>query len=367
MKHWLLLVIILAMACFRLASEDAKLAEGFAVGGADLIAKNKIEKGQQLLYQALAYDNNCVIALYELGKQFEEEGNLVLAADFLTRAVVEFAKNEKSNSSYNAKRADATRRLQKLNPCAMQFSLLLEYYGQDLIRINKKVPDSLTTDEIGIRIEQLKLASILPKDKFPSVPQPIVKSADSRNPKTDNNISPDVERALKGAGWTTILGAWTKKADNVYEVTNGKLEATKLNGSIQLFVHKGNIGTVFAFVRATKSHLKRIPGELLYKRELGKGYGVMIGGQDCKGPNCKLFMPTQRMDGSYSPYMEHSFLLPETNAKNYVMVTVQDSKLEIFVNAKKERSANYLITKEGTFLITIEGTATIENPTAIGK
>ncbi|MFH0937755.1 MAG: hypothetical protein V1899_00490 [Planctomycetota bacterium] len=166
MKHWLLLTV-LASACFRLAAEDVKLAEGFAVGGVDLIAKNKIDKGQQLLFKALAYDNNCALALYELGKQFEEECNLVSAADFLARAVVELAKGEKNRKDYVAKRADATRRLQKLNPYAIQISLLLENYAQDLIKINQKNSDGLTAEEISNRLDLLNLTSVLPKDKIP--------------------------------------------------------------------------------------------------------------------------------------------------------------------------------------------------------
>jgi hypothetical protein len=370
-------VLVLSVVCAgTVLAEDAKMAEGLASSGADLVGKGKVEKGKDLLFRAFAYDANCPLALYELGKLFEAEGNARAAADFLGRANVELAKGEKANPDFAQKRGDANRRLQKLNPYAMQFGSLVEDYAQELNRIMKKVPDTLTAEEARNRVDVLNLAALLPKEKLPNLPPPAKKPTPATNETGDGpgrvgfinrgfrqpkevvtNVPPDVERALKDAGWTKITGTWKKKAEKVYEVTDGKLEANKLNGAIQVFVHKGDTGSVSALVRTRKY-------EWSYMDEMDdlSGFGVVI-----KGRNCKVYTPMGWSSSSYTPYLEREVALPEANAKNYALITIQDNKLEITVNTKREKNANYPIAKDGTFVISVSGTATIETPQAAGQ
>jgi len=364
------LLTVLIGARSGLAVESSSEASGLAETGANLLAAGKIEKAQTQFYKALAYDSHCAVALYELGKLFETEGNVVSAADFLAHASLELAKGEAANPDFAVKHKDAIKHLQKLNPYAMQYSQLMENYAQDLCKITKKSPDSLTTEEICNRIDSLSLATILPKDKLPNVDRPKkAQPANPNNPRSSfsreivTSIPPDVERALKTSGWTTITGSWVKKGENIYEVTDGKLETPKLNGAVQVLIHKGSAATVKVYV-CYKSKWEHSGQSISFgNNSWGEGYGVVI-----NGDNCKIFAPTQWCMGgtSYEPGLFNEITLPAANPKNSALVTLQESNLDIFVNDKPVRRTKYKISKDGTFIIAVKGTATIESPKAAG-
>ena len=333
---------------------DEKLAEAFATSGMKLLNEGKAEKAREMFLRALGYDEACGVALYELGKMFEGEGNAVAASDFLSRAVTELGRDEKAKPEYAMKRQDAERRLQKLNVHAGALKSYMDEYATELGRIYKKNPDSLTAEEAHNRMRELALSNYV--SKLPDIPPPAPKQKSRGKEKLE--MPPDVERVLKTSGWTSFTGVWKKKAEKVFEVTDGKLEAAKVNGAVQVFIHAGSTGSVKVMVR---NSYKEYEGMYSY---YGSGYGVII-----KGSNCKVFTPYSWgfSTAKYEPYMEREVNLPDANPKNYVMVQVMDTKLEITVNGKKEKVANYQISKDGPFIIEVTGTATIESPAAVGQ
>jgi hypothetical protein len=176
-------------------------------------------------------------------------------------------------------------------------------------------------------------------------------------------IPPEVERALKAAGWTTITGSWKKIAHNVYEVTDGKLESKKTNGGVQV-TFRGGEGTLRVMVR--NSATSNAAGIVFRDAEGVNGYGYVI-----NGGRCKIYTPSGGMtsNDNYFPNLDHSIELP--GPRTALLVTAADTtkatRLEMLVNGKRESLTNYRINRDGTFLIDIAGTMTIESPKAGGS
>jgi hypothetical protein len=168
----------------------------------------------------------------------------------------------------------------------------------------------------------------------------------------------DVERTLKTAGLTTITGAWKKKAENVYEVTDGKLEAPKLNGAVQVIVHKGGTGSVKVMVR--NSHREYVGSYYSW----GSGYGFKV-----ESAVAKMYTATggyySTASSGYRPYFERDIQIP--GAKNRVVIQIAEGALQLFVNDKREHNSKYPLNKEGPFIIEVDGTMTIESPQAVGQ
>ncbi|MFH0939179.1 MAG: hypothetical protein V1899_07860 [Planctomycetota bacterium] len=362
-------------------SADDKTADALAAGGIDLIVKGNSEKGKNLLFKALAYDADCPLALHELGKLFEIEGNRIAAAQFLSRAVVELGKRQKIDIAFASKKMDADRRLRQLNPYAGNFITLLEEYAQDLTNISKKIPDSLTAEEASQRISALHMADILPKEKLPQIQKPIASKSSSPSESSSSSansrvtgVTPEIERALKRSGWTTIKGDWKKISENVYEVTNGSLEAAKTNGGVQVIMHNSNKGTLSVLVRNSPSHndSPRIVGGLGRRSEKSVlGYGIVTNSSNNEAqiysPGNNWFVGTGN-NNNYYPSFAHA--CPLGPGKNQFAVTVKDleksTTLEIWMNGKREKLTSYKIARDGHFIIQIEGTLTIESPLAMG-
>lgn len=350
---------------------DKALASALGASAAKLAADGRTEKAKEICYKALANDAECPEALYELGKLFEKEGKTSAAADFFFRAAQQFGANEAGNPVYTSKRMDAERRLKLLNPFATRFAAMLAEYTQELNAITRKVPDSLTLEEACDRADVLKLRTVLPPDKAPKFERPEAKAPAKtgdeepdkstmvrrfRKTETPTVVPPDVERALKGAGWTTITGTWKKKAENVYEVTDGKLETPKVNGAVQVLVHKGGTGSVKVFVR---NYLKENEG---YSDHWGTGFGFAV-----ENNTAKLFFPSSYSMSRFDSYIDRVENLPEAMPKHKLTMTIMEGKLEYILNDKTIRRGNYQIPKQGPFLIQIEGTMTIESPQAAGQ
>ncbi len=368
-----LVSLCICFLCVGAHAADNAEAAALADAGIDLLAKGKAEKAREQFYKSLVHDASCPIALFELGKLFEQDGSNAAAADFLSRAVTEFGKREKNDPSYASKKIDAARRLKNLNPYDAQFSTYLEEYSSELNRVAKKFPDSLTLETARSRVDSLQLASLLPKDKLPSIAGVIANNkppASSPSEATGNSVPPDVERALKNNGWSTITGTWKKKSDNVYEVTNGKLESAKTNGaaqvaiqsgsgSLKIFVRDGHTAKDFGFTSSSSSSMAKMSDKY------GSGYGVVI-----KDGNAKVFAPTGGFSSTddYYPYLFSNVALPA--GKSSVVITCQDtekaSRLEININGKRENLSNYRIKRSGPMVIEITGTLVIESPQAAG-
>jgi len=364
--------------CSPAMALDKATANGLAAAAAKMASDGKTDKARELAFKALAHDEDCGEALYELGKIFEMEKRDVTAADFLSRAAQHLAQGEATSPALATKRLDAERRLRGLNPYAGKYLSLMEEYSKDLVAITKKQPDSMTLEEANDRVNTLRLKTILPPDKQPKIDKPIVrapaKKTVSGDPDDDDmdprmirrpsrtvatNVPPDVETALKKDGWARITGEWKKKADNVYEVTGGKLEADKINGGVQLILHKGSTGTVKIMVRNSQREYEGFSSFVSY----GTGFGFGI-----ESASARIYTPYASGLGNrlYS-YLERSDSLNDAMPKNKFVVTVMEGKLEYTINEKVVKRTNNPIAKEGPFIIHIEGTATIEMPKAAGQ
>jgi len=178
-----------------------------------------------------------------------------------------------------------------------------------------------------------------------------------------NNIPPEVERELKAMGWGTITGTWVKKAPNVYEVTDGKLESPKINGGIDVWVYKGT-GSVKVLVR---NDFNQESSSYSSSDYYSTGYGVVMK-KECKvyapGAYSGYSSPTSKVE----PYMTKTEPLPEGNPKNHATVTIADGALEFVVNDKKILRFNDKgLPRNGPFVIEVKGTAIIENPRCAGQ
>ena len=372
MQRVLVVLLALGLIGFSARAADRQLAEAFAASAAKLAGEGKADKAKDLCYKALANDEDCPEALFELGKLFEKENNLTAAADFFVRAAREFGKEEAAKPAFVSKRLEAESRSKKLNPFSARFSSAMADYSAELNMITKKSTDAFTLEEACDRADSLKLRAILPPDKAPKFERPTVAAKPEKKapedeiskfvsrlkkPEPVNSITPDVERALKAGGWEKITGTWKKKSEGVYEVTDGKLETAKLNGAMQVIIHKGGTGTVQAFVRNSQDEYSGSYASW------GSGYGFVV-----EGSSAKIYTPSGGFsDRKFYSYMEREDPLPDANPKNMITVTVEEGKLEYFVNGVKKKSANYQIAKSGPFMIKIDGTMTIEAPQAKGQ
>lgn len=371
-------LILLFLLPLLARAEDKAVAAMLGASAARLAAEGKPDKAKELCYKALANDEDAAEALYELGKMFEKEGMTTAAGDFLVRAARQFAKEEASNPGFASKRLDAERRVKLLNPHAPRFAELMTDYAQTLGQICKKTPDSLTAEEAQDRINALHLADVVPPDKLPAIdsPKPVADQSASKpnpgsggpapsgirqpNPPAGASVPPDVERALKAAGWTTITGSWKKKSDNVYEVSNGKLETPKTNGALQVVIDKGSTGYIKVMLRNSQNQ-----GTYYNGSYSASGYGFVV-----EGATAKIYSPSggyiySSSMGVYRPYLERDVPLP--NPRNRLKVQISENKLEMFVNDGRVHNSNYKLSKDGPFVIEIDGTWTIESPQAVGQ
>jgi hypothetical protein len=371
-----LIIASLALAA-GVRAEDKQLAAAFAASAGKLAAEGKNDKAKDMCYKALANDEDCAEALFELAKLFEKENNMSAAGDFYVRAGREFGKGEAANPAFTSKRLEAETKIKRLNPYATRFATVMTDYAQELGGITKKSTDSLTLEEAGDRVSSLRLASIVPPDKMPQIDKPAPKTpaAPAKTAKTSSsrpddedmpprfkkkevvtNVPVDVEKALKAAGWDKITGTWKKVKDNVYEVTDGKLETAKANGAVQVIVHKGG-GKVAALVRnGHRDSYSSFSSTYSY----GTGYGLVL-----DGATAKMYTPYNYTGLIYRPYMERE--IPSGGEKTMFLITIAEGALEMTVNAKREHKSNYKLNREGPFAIEIDGTATIESPMAKGQ
>jgi len=363
------IALLLFLAPTGLHGADKDLAAALASGAAKLASESKNEKAKEMCFKALANDEDCAEALFELGKLYEKEGQSIAAADFLVRASREFAKDDKP--AFVSKRADADGRVRRLNPYATRFSAVMTDYATELGAITRKSSDNFTQEEAGDRVATLKLADFVAPEKLPQISKPAPPKAPEKSTtrrsmddeeglparfrtKKDapTNVPVDVEKAMKTAGFEKLTGNWKKIKDHVYEVTDGKCETVKTNGALQVVVHKGN-GSVKVLVR---NNNREMSGFYTY----GTGYGFNI-----DGGSGKMFTPYNYTGTNYRPWMEREVAL--TGDKALVLLTINEGNLEMHLNSKREHRSNYKISKEGPFTIDIEGTMTIESPMAKGQ
>lgn len=379
MKRFAMLALLSGLCALPTFAADKQTAAAMAKGVAMLAEQGKTDKAKEMCFKALAYDSDCPEALYELGKIFEKEGNNTAAGDFLVRAAQQLGAEEAANPDFAKKRKDAEIRAQKLNPFSGQLTAAFVEYSDALNGIVKKVPDTLTLEEACDRADQLKLKTMVPPEKAPKFERPVAKAPEKAMTPRERAIAeitgqrmkteaptvvpPEVERVLKDpqkGGWEKITGTWKKKAENVYEVTDGKLETEKTNGAVMCTIYKeGTTGKVKILVRNDTSSSD---GDSFFS-SYSSGYGIHY---DKDGT--KFYTPSNSFSGNrFFAYLERTDPVPPTPKVQY-MILVDDGKLDYQVNGvSKKKTGQLNITKSGPMVIQIDGTAIIEMPRAGGK
>ena len=339
---------------------DPAIVAALVTQGLELAAKGKSESAQHTFLRALLLDEHNATALFEMGKLLEAEGGDG-AAEFLLRAAAEYAQQSRNASP---KAADAQARAAKLNSYLKQYHAQLEAYADELNRIVKKTTDENTYSEAALRVEELNLTQVVPADKLTAFRKT---GAGAAGGIGGGGVPPDVEKELKALGWTTIKGQWKKTADKGYEVTDGKLEAQKVNGTLQVWVRSGGTGSITAFVRNDQPEF---PWNYFgsYKRaSFARGYGIIAADMT----ECKVYLPLTALMAGWKgndvyPYMDHITKLAP-GPKHLFSVAIQDSNLEITLDNKSDRKTSYKFNKDGPFTIEIKGTLVIEEPRAMDQ
>ncbi len=387
MRNLATIVVIVAMAiCVEPArAAERNLADGLAAAGTANATKGNTALAKDLFYKALAHDDSCPDALFELAKIVDKEGDASTAGDLFRRAALIYAQEGKPANA--AKRAEAEKRAHTLNPAAAKLGTLFEEYATDLDKIVKKQPDALTEASALERINELQLPGVLPPDKLPkfySVAQAAlekkamvakkIEDAPSDTPrkkrrpmesaKVEGVTAPDVEKELKALGWATVVGTWIKKAPGVYEATDAKLEAQKINGLIDFTVVKSSSeGTVKATVRTDS----QAPSDYAVN-----GYGTFVRGKDFRnfgyGERLRPRLAAAGGGGGGGLAPLGTFPITESAAKNHFTVKVDDNSLEFsHNNVVNSRATNPKLSHTGSFLIDVTGTVLIEMPRCGGQ
>lgn len=391
MRNLTTIAVLVAMAiCLEPArAAERNLADGLAAAGAVNLTKGNTALAKDLFYKALAHDDTCPDALFELAKIVDKEGDASTAGDLFQRAALNYAQDNKPTNA--AKRAEAEKRAHTLNPAAAKLCVLFEEYATDLDKIVKKLPDALTEASALERVNELQLPAVLPPDKLPkfySAAQaaqekkavavakrndepgdnmPRKKRRLMEGAKPEGSTAPEVEKELKQLGWSTVHGTWIKKGPGVYEGTDAKLEAQKINGLIDFTVVKGGgDGTVKATVRTDSQN----PSDYAVN-----GYGTFFRGHDFRNFGYGERLGKARMAGvggvsgpANSLAVLGTFPITESAAKNHFTVKVDDNSLEFsHNNVINSRSSNPKLSHTGTFLIDVTGTVLIEMPRCGGQ
>jgi tetratricopeptide (TPR) repeat protein len=390
MKALAVLAAVLLVLCSAQGAERS-VADGLTAAGVAYVAKGNASQAKDLFYKALVHDENCPDALFELAKLIEKDGDNTLASDLYQRAIVQYTQDNKPANA--GKRAEAEKRLRALNPAQPKLNAAYEEYAQDLDKVVKKLPDTLTEASALERINDLKLSTLVAADKMPkfytaAAEKKAVPSNTNNNAGSDNNrdrygrrtenpkngsTSQEVQNELRALGWTTITGSWVKKSANTYEATDAKLEAQKTDGSIDFWILRdsGN-GTVKATVRTEKNDFFGMgPGEqdmpgygILYRGKDFRDYGFNErGGGGRRGPGGQ----GGQGFGRNAPSLEKTHPLSEA-AKNHFIVKAQDTSLDFYHNdSRTYQVTTTKLPKAGNFVLDVNGTVVIEMPKVTGN
>ena len=413
MKKWTTLTALTVMAALGLNlmpahAAERGLAEGLTAAGIATAAKGNTSQAKELFFKALAHDDNCPDALYELAKIVDKEGDSAAAGDLYQHAALAFALEAKPANSL--KRTDAEKRARTLNPVAAKLTAAFEDYAVDLDKIVKKLTDPITETSAIDRVNDLQLPGSIAPDKLPkfyaaaqaakekkaaSAPKsdnppppndnggPPKRRRVAENPKAEGATAPEIEKELKALGWATVTGTWVKKSTGVYEATDAKLEAPKTNGVIDFMVLKGGgEGTVKATVRTDPKNANTGgfgggggPGGGDGPSESDiTGYGTFYRGKDFKtyGYGERNKMKKGGGGGGFggggSIIHLSTNTINEVAPKNHFQIKVDDNALDLFYNGSSiNRIANTKFSHTGTFVLDVNGTVTLEAPRCSGQ
>ncbi len=399
-----LAVLVLAASAmgFGVGAAERNLADALAAAGAATAAKGNTSQAKDLLYTALAHDENCPDALFELARIVDKEGDAATAGDLYQHAALVLAQEGKPAAT--GKRAEAEKRARVLSPIAMKLSAAFEDYASDLDKVVKKLPDPLTESTAQDLVNDLQLASILPPEKLPKFysatpaaqpAKPASSTADStppnnnqpgkrrrpepEKPKAEGATAPEIEKELKALGWNTVAGVWIKKAPGVYEATDAKLEVAKTNGVMDFVVVKGGgDGTIKATVRTEPKSDNQGPppggggpgGPPGFGEPEMLGYGIHFRGKDFKnfGYGERGGFGGRKRGGDNGGIVTLGTYPIADAAKSHFTIKIDDNTLDLFYNDSRKNSVtNGKTTKTGPFVLDVIGTVTLENPRCSGQ
>ncbi len=144
MRHIFLAILFCSLA----SASEQSLAEALAATGIQYIKSGRIEQAKDAFYRALAHDENCGTALFQLAKIYEKEGLKNDAANLYSRALDRLKDQQK---------ADAESRVKALNPSAYKLSVAFQEYSRSMSDISSRYSDSQTQDAIAMRLNNFHL------------------------------------------------------------------------------------------------------------------------------------------------------------------------------------------------------------------
>src|SRR5438105_2761103 len=86
---------VLALGFGSAFSADRAAADSLAMSGTVMAGKGNTAQARELFYKALANDETCPDAIFELAKIFDKENNASAASDFYQRASLLYAQESK--------------------------------------------------------------------------------------------------------------------------------------------------------------------------------------------------------------------------------------------------------------------------------
>jgi tetratricopeptide (TPR) repeat protein len=140
------LIILSVVISFSLLADDPVLAEALAATGATYAARGDTDKAKDALYRALANDQNCATAMFELAKIADKEGDKTTASDLFTKCY--------GRLKDTAKQAHCESRLKALNPYAIQLNVILSEYKSGLKFVEKTYPTAMVLFEAKERLSR---------------------------------------------------------------------------------------------------------------------------------------------------------------------------------------------------------------------
>ncbi len=158
MKIILTLLLTLTTS-FSCVCDDKELANGLAEAGAVCAKKGNAEQAIEILYRALVYDKNCGLALYELAKYYEKQGDTITAAQLFQRAACHLVDTEKRMLSET--------KAKLLNPSYAKLNAAMDEYARSLESISIRSASRSVTEAAVDRTNAILLSEVLPKNKMP--------------------------------------------------------------------------------------------------------------------------------------------------------------------------------------------------------
>lgn len=222
MKRVIITIAILTWLAGIVKCDD-RLAEALAKTGAALSANAKIDQAEEVLYRALAYNDRCASAYFELAVIAEKRGDRGTACDLYVLAD-EFSVDQRLKS-------ECVRHIGKLSPAPIRLKMVIAEYATALDKLEPTAGPVASAD-----LEQRRIALHLPKKPPASVSAapftPVGKWIKNEEDGCVLNFTDDKRVVMQG-----VLAKWSVK-DSVVIV-----EWSKFWGTSKFSIKSGDLMT----------------------------------------------------------------------------------------------------------------------------